>query len=131
MSISGGNIGTQIQGARLTGTIQGDKDYEKYTKLGVWIPKERYCNNKKCGEYDLPRNPNINFCPTCGEENGTRNADIYLSVSSEKFPNRNREKDEPGNYPEAPYEEKESRISIKQLVRLLKEYENDVFLDDI
>ena len=106
---------------------------------GMTLPKGKRCTNEEsfCGSPD----PHDKFCRTCGKELEEFVEDLYITISTQ-YPQTpvpsgflymdNANKPEPD--PDAPVVDSspyERTITLKNLVRLIRECEKEMFIEEI
>ena len=106
------------------------------------LPKEKFCPNvEKCFSGGNPKSSLKMYCEECGTKLEERIADMYVDLcydsrSHTTAPYKEYELDDPQpdvkslDEPIRP-DEKRMRVGIKDLVRILKVYEKEVFVEDI
>ena len=119
-------------------TISGGGSLPYYRDDG--FPREKVCIKKGCYHEGQQQPDHYEHCPHCGEKLDWRVSDMYLDISLDAYPmeeccelpeqetmpdpNKPKEKEEPRR-------ERKHRVSLREFVRMLKKYEEEVFIEDI
>ena len=135
--MSSGTITTSGTG---TGTVYADAKTKKLTTEDK-LPKEKFCPNmERCFSRGIPKSPMKMYCDECGTKLEERIADMYIDLcykssahTTVPYEYDEYEQSECAKEPNAPDNpaERKMRVGMKELVRMLKVYEKEVFVEDI
>jgi RNA polymerase subunit RPABC4/transcription elongation factor Spt4 len=101
------------------------------------LPKRKICTNEDChrAEWKEPITEyDAKFCPSCGSELSEELADLYIEFHYKPY-------DEVKEHPSQndpmeldslrPKEDNPPRISMREFIKYFKEYEKELFLEEI
>ena len=106
----------------------------KKPKTGIHIPKEFVCVNKECYNKDIPLGKDIfaKYCMHCGQELEERVADLYIDIRINRYdPVPPKSQEEKEAWLDQPREVETHRISIREFIHLVKEYQKQVVIEEI
>jgi len=110
---------------------------------GAPLPKELFCESDDCIKKGVTVKdvfPTPKFCEVCGKELSSRVGDIYVDLCYDQYSREERKDwDESPNVASGDEQKPETRrivehkvrISMRELVRVMKAYEKEVFVEDI
>ena len=110
------------------------------------LPKETICGNASCFASGMVVASHSKFCSECGKELEVRVADMYIPISLNEKASRpytlgpsNQDTPWPQDpiVPQDPTKaeskptEREHNVSIREFIKILRKYEEEVFVEDI
>ena len=101
------------------------------------LPKSLYCPNLNCmgpstsinnGKYRT----HSKYCDICGKELESRIADVYIDLKYDSVKDYKEDKQSP-NTEESPKQPQETglRVGMREFIRMLKAYEEEMFVEGI
>jgi hypothetical protein len=109
------------------------------------LPRETICGNAACFANGMVVASHSKFCSDCGKELEVRVADMYIPISLNEKASRPytlgpsnqdthwRHDPQDSNKSESEPEpkEREHNVSIREFIKILRKYEEEVFVEDI
>lgn len=125
MSTGNSNSSGQVTG-------QASQAYPMEDKIRV--PKEQVCDNPECFSRGVAKMDHVKFCSECGGELVERLAEMYIDLcfSNRYFSDTKLQNPSPiEELDREPAKEQKMRVSMRDMVRFMKEYEKEVFVEGI